>query len=81
MAFVIWSFSALVSGAYFDISEASETYQKAALLMPQRWALVTVTRFMKNDNSGYPLLLCVTAGYLVIMFVIGLMGLRFAEKE
>ena len=81
MAFVIWSFSALVSGAYFDISEASETYQKAALLMPQRWALVTVTRFMKNDNSGYPLLLCVTAGYLVIMLVIGLMGLRFAAKE
>ena len=81
MAFVIWSFSALVSGAYFDISEASDLYQKAALLMPQRWTLITVTRFMNNDNSGYPLLLCVTAGDVVIMFVIGLMGLKFGEKE
>ncbi|MBO7425717.1 MAG: ABC transporter permease [Clostridiales bacterium] len=81
MSFTIWSFSALVAGAYFDISEASETYQKAALLMPQRWALVTVTRFMNHDNSGYPLLLCVTLGYLVIMIVIGLLGLKVAEKE
>lgn len=81
MSFTIWSFSALVSGAYFDISDASESYRKAALLMPQRWALVSVTRFMNHDNSGYPLLLCVTAGYLVIMIVIGLLGLRIAEKE
>ena len=81
MSFTIWSFSALVAGAYFDISDASETYQKASLLMPQRWALVTVTRFMNHNNSGYPLLLCVTLGYLVIMIVIGLLGLKVAEKE
>ena len=80
-SFVIWSTSALLAGTYFDISGATELYKKVALLMPQRWALFTVTRFMGGDSSGYSLILCVTAAYLVIIFVAGVLGLRLQEDE
>ena len=81
LAFVIWAISALIAGTYFDISGASELYKKASLLMPQRWAMFTVNRFMNGDSSGYTLMLCVTAAYLVIIFVIGVLGLRVREQD
>ena len=81
LAFVIWAISALIAGTYFDISGASELYKKASLLMPQRWAMFTINRFMNGDSSGYTLMLCVTAAYLVIIFVIGVLGLRVREQD
>lgn len=81
LAFVIWSISALIAGTYFDISGASEIYKKASLLMPQRWAMFSVNRFMNGDNSGFTLMLSVTGAYLVIIFVIGSLGLHAREQE
>ena len=71
----------LLAGTYFDISQATELYKKVALLMPQRWALFAVSRFMGGDSSGYSLILCVSAAYLVIIFVVGVLGLRLQEEE
>lgn len=79
--FVIWSMSALLAGTYFDISDTTEVYKKISLLMPQRWALFSVTRLMRGDMSGYSMILCVSAAYLVIIFVMGVMGLRLREEE
>lgn len=81
LAFVIWSISALIAGTYFDISGASEIYKKASLLMPQRWTMFSVNRFMNGDNSGFTLMLSVTVAYLVIIFVIGSLGLHAREQE
>lgn len=81
LAFVIWAISALIAGTYFDISGASEIYKKASLLMPQRWTMFSVNRFMNGDNSGFTLMLSVTGAYLVIIFVIGSLGLRAREQE
>lgn len=81
LSFVIWAISALIAGTYFDISGASELYKKASLLMPQRWSMFTINRFMNGDSSGYTLMLCVTAAYLVIIFVVGVLGLRVREQE
>ena len=81
LAFVTWAISALIAGTYFDISGASELYKKASLLMPQRWSMFTINRFMNGDPSGYTPMLCVTAAYLVIIFVVGVLGLRVREQE
>ena len=43
--------------------------------------MFSVTRFLNGDSSGYPLMLCVTAAYLVIIFVVGTIGLRLREEE
>ncbi len=81
LSFVIWAISALIAGTYFDISGASELYKKASLLMPQRWAMFSVNRFMNGDSSGYSLLLTVAVAYWVIIFVVGVLGLRVREQE
>lgn len=81
LAFAIWSMSALLAGTYFDISNASDLYKKVALIMPERWAMLAVTRFVNGDNSGYSLILCATAAFLVIIFVVGIIGLKLSDDE
>lgn len=80
-AFCIWSISALLAGSYFDIASAGETYKKIALLMPQRWAMLSVTKFSHGDFSGYTLICCATLAYIVIIFAVGLLGLKIGEEE
>ena len=80
LAFTMWSISALMAGTYFDISGASDLYKKVALLMPQRWALLAATKFQNADYSGYPMILCVTAAYLLVILVIGILGLKLNEE-
>lgn len=81
LAFTIWSMSALLAGTYFDISNASDLYKKIALIMPERWAMLAVTRFVNGDNSGYSLILCATAAFLVIIFVVSIIGLKLSDDE
>ncbi|MBO4927290.1 MAG: ABC transporter permease [Clostridiales bacterium] len=81
IAFTIWSISDLISGTYFDIADASDLFKKLSLLMPQRWSLFAVTRFLQGNNTGYALLLGSTAAYLVIIFVASVLGLRLGEQE
>ena len=81
LAFTMWSISALMAGTYFDISGASDLYKKVALLMPQRWALLAATRFQNSDYSAYPMIFCVTAAYLLVILVVGILGLKLNEEE
>lgn len=81
LAFTMWSMSALMAGTYFDISGASDLYKKVALLMPQRWALLTATKFQNADYSAYPMIFSVTAAYIIVILVVGILGLKLNEKE
>ena len=81
LAFIMWSISALMAGTYFDISGASDLYKKVALLMPQRWALLAATRFQNADHSAYLMIFCVTAAYLLVILVVGILGLKLNEEE
>ena len=81
LAFTMWSISALMAGTYFDISGANDLYKKVALLMPQRWALLAATKFQNADHSAYPMIFCVTAAYLLVILVVGILGLKLNEEE
>ena len=81
LSFVIWSMSALLSGSYFDIAGASENYKRVALLMPERWAMFSVSRFQSGSAGGYSLIFCATMAYLIIIFVVGILGLKLNEEE
>ena len=81
LAFTMWSISALMAGTYFDISGASDLYKKVALLMPQRWALLAATKFQNADHSAYSMIFCVTAAYLLVILVVGILGLKLNEEE
>lgn len=81
LAFTIWSISALLAGTYFDISSAGDLYKKIAMLMPQRWALLAATQFQNGNSGAYPLIFGVTAAYLLVILVIGILGLKLNERE
>jgi len=81
VAFTVWSVSDLIAGTYFDIADAGDLFRKLSLLMPQRWALFSVTRFIHDDASGYTLLFCAAAAYLVIMFITSVLGLKLSEQD
>lgn len=81
MAFTVWVITALLGGLYFDISNASDTFKKIALLMPQRWGLKAASLFMNGDATGYPLMCIVTMTYVIIVLMIGVLGLKVSRKE
>ena len=81
LTFTIWSMSSLLSGCLFDLSTASELYRKIAMTLPQRWTLISATMMMHGNNDAYPLILIVTAAYLAVILVMGIIGLKLTEKE
>lgn len=81
IAFTVWSISALLAGTYFDISGAGDTFKKVSLIMPQRWAMLAVTRLQRGNSTGYTLIICATLTYCVILLAIGLLGMKFSEDE
>lgn len=80
-AFSIWMVSSLIGGLYFDISRASDTYKKIALLMPQRWGLQAASFFIGDSGSGYSLMTMVTVTYVLLIFLISVLGLKFSSDR
>lgn len=81
ISFFIWMTSALLGGLYFDISPASDTMQRIAMLMPQRWTLLSASMMFQGNSMAYPTILLVTISYMIVIFVIGIVGLKVNAKE
>lgn len=81
MSFFAWVMTALLGGLYFDISGGSELMQRVAMLMPQRWMLKGAQMFMSGNSFAYSIILGVTAAYLIVILVIGILGLKLNQKE
>ncbi len=81
LAFIVWMITALLGGMYFDISGASDTFQRIAMLMPQRWGVKAASMFMNGNLSAYPVLLVVTSAYLIVIMVASVIGIRMNRKE
>ncbi len=81
MSFFVWVMTALLGGLYFDISGGSELMRKVAMLMPQRWMLKGAQMFMSGNSFAYSIILGVTAAYLIVILVIGMLGLKLNQKE
>lgn len=79
--FAVWSISALLAGLYFPLDDTSGTLKLIANLMPQRWFMKVSELLMVNDHSAYPMLLYVTAAYLIVIISIGSIGLKMKRGE
>lgn len=79
--FTTWMISALLGGLYFDISNASDTFKRIALLMPQRWGLRAIALFAHGSGGGYPLTIIVVITYVLVITLIGVLGLKITQKE
>lgn len=74
IAFVIWSVSCLLSGCYFDLSNAGTTFQNVAKLMPEKWALISIKRMMLGQSGAYSVLLVATLAFLIIIGSFSVIG-------
>lgn len=79
--FAVWSISALLAGMYFPIDTASGAIKAISYLMPQRWFLKGTEMLMVGDKSAYPMIVCVTCAYLIVILSVGVVGLKLKESD
>lgn len=81
IAFSIWSISCLLSGCYFDLSDAGQGIKGISNLMPQKWALSSVKMFVLNQSGGYVILLTVMIAFLVVIGTLGVIGAVRSSRD
>lgn len=81
LAFVIWAVTSMLSGCYFDLSDAGKTIQGLSNLMPQKWALDSVSRIILGQQAPYHMLFIAAAAFLLMIGTGAILGTRNSLKE
>jgi ABC-type multidrug transport system, permease component len=81
IVFLIWSLSSLFAGLYFPLDGASKWWERASMLMPQRWVVKSAEMLMAGKSGVYSMFILVVISYLVIIMCIGLIGIKIRRKE
>lgn len=81
IAFVVWSLSSLLSGCYFDLSNAGTMMKRISNLMPQKWALTAAKRMIVGINGAYGIMLIVTLAFLMLIGVFAVVGTTKGTQE
>lgn len=79
--FSIWSISALLAGLYFPLDSTSPALKALSYMMPQRWFLKATEMLFVGDKNAYPMLLCITVAYLIVILSVGGIGLKIKRTE
>ena len=79
--FAIWSISALLAGLYFPLDNTTKALKTISYLMPQRWFMDASELLLISDKSAYPMILCVTVAYLIVIISVGGVGLKIKRYE
>lgn len=80
-AFMVWDFSALLSGLYFPMEDATMALKNMSAIMPHRWFMDAVEMILIGDSKAYSMVICVTAAYLIITLCLGSVGLKLKKNE
>ncbi|WP_167957490.1 ABC transporter permease [Anaerosporobacter faecicola] len=80
LSFVIWCVSTLIAGLYFPIVSGS-VLEKISNITPQRWFMKATEFFIVGEKGVLLQYVLVICGFFLIMFTIGLVGMKRTEKE
>ncbi|MBQ5312147.1 MAG: ABC transporter permease, partial [Oscillospiraceae bacterium] len=80
-AFLLWSISAMLSGILFPIDDSAAFLKSISYLMPQKWFMDVSERLLTGLSGTYPMLMCVTAAYLIVIISVGSVGLKIKKQE
>ena len=80
-AFALFSMSSLLAGTFFQMDATSKMIKALSLMMPQKWFMDASEMILVSDNRVYFMLLCVTAGYLILTLSVGSVGIKFRNGE
>lgn len=78
--FGVWVFSNLLSAVYFDFVTLPDWWEKASLLIPQKWVMICAEMLMKNDSSAYTTFFTAAAAFLIIILTAGFVGTKVSES-
>lgn len=81
LAFVVWSITSMLSGCYFDLSDAGKAIQGLSNLMPQKWGLDSVSRIILGQQAPYHMQFIATAAFLLMIGTGAILGTRNSLKE
>lgn len=81
IAFIIWCYSALLAGLYFPLDAASKWWERASLLMPQRWVLKASEMLMAGKKGVYGMFILIVLSYLLLTACVGFLGIKMKRRE
>ena len=73
--------SALLSGLYFPLNYTSPALKALSFMMPQKWFLEGAEMIFVGDNKAFPMLICITAAFLVVILSLGSLGLKIRRTD
>lgn len=79
--FAVWSISALLAGLYFPLDDTTKALKTLSYLMPQKWFMDVSELLLVGDKGACPMLLCITAAYLVVIISVGSVWLKIKRYE
>jgi ABC-type multidrug transport system permease subunit len=79
--FAIWSISGLLSGLYFTLNDTTPALKTLSYFMPQRWFMDAAELLLVGDKSAYPMVLYITATFLIVIISVGGIGLKVKRHE
>ena len=80
-SFTLWCTSSLFSGLYFPLDTASDGIKILSSFMPQKWFLEGTEMIFVGDNKAFPMLICITAAYLIVILSLGSLGLKIRRTD
>lgn len=79
--FAVWSITGLLAGLYFPLKDTTKTLKILSYLAPQKWFMDVSEWLLVGDKGAFPVLLCITAAYLIVIISIGGVGLKIKRFE
>ena len=76
IAFFIATISTLLSGLYFPIDKTPLWMQKVALIMPQRWAILSAQGIMTGTYNVLYIFMIIMISYTVLLMCLSLFSLK-----
>ena len=80
-AFTMWCLTALLSGLYFPLNYTTTALKALSHMMPQKWFLEGTEMIFVGDNKAFPMLICITAAYLIVILSLGSLGLKIRRTD
>ena len=76
IVFFIATISTLLSGLYFPIDKTPMWMQKVALIMPQRWAILSAQGIMTGTYNVLYIFMIIMISYTVLLMCLSLFSLK-----
>lgn len=81
IGFGVWVFSNLLSSVYFNFATLPDWWNRASLITPQKWVMISSETLMRNEGGAYAMFFIAAAAFLVIIITAGFIGTKVSDNS